>query len=134
MPKRLTRREPLQHDRQPVGGCDETVVCFAGADGIDRDVRCCAVGGGAVMATTFLEVYEAMMQAESLRDTYLREGGWKHTCDTPGNYWLWEKKLPDGRTVLLDAEDAYAYQHRLAADEEDRLTAADPRSHGPDAE
>jgi hypothetical protein len=23
----------------------------------------------------------------------LRAAGWKHTCETPGSYWLWEKEI-----------------------------------------
>ncbi len=40
----------------------------------------------------------------------LRRKGWKHTCNVPGSYWLWEKTLRDGRTVLVEQKLAVGIQ------------------------
>ena len=37
---------------------------------------------------------------------YLEKCGWKYTCETPGCFWLWQRALDDGRTVLTDRETA----------------------------
>jgi hypothetical protein len=44
---------------------------------------------------------------------YLRKKGWKHTSSTPGSIWLWEKKLDDDRTVLVDTKAAIHMQEYL---------------------
>jgi len=33
---------------------------------------------------------------ESAKEGYLREHGWKHSCDNPASRWFWQKELPDG--------------------------------------
>lgn len=48
-------------------------------------------------------------QAEELKfaqDAFLRRHGWKYTSRTPGCYWMWERLLTDGRTVLAGTEHA----------------------------
>lgn len=46
--------------------------------------------------------------AENLAAQYLRENGWKHTSSTPGSFWLWELRLPDGRHLLVPQKKAVA--------------------------
>lgn len=41
-------------------------------------------------------------QIQFKMEAHLRERGWEHTSQTPGCYWRWVKKLPDGRTVMCD--------------------------------
>lgn len=36
---------------------------------------------------------------------FLREQGWKETCDTPGSLWLWETQYK-GRTILVPQDIA----------------------------
>lgn len=48
----------------------------------------------------------------------LRASGWRETCQTPGNYWLWEKQLPDGRIVLVSRQMAVSIETALADDAE----------------
>jgi len=53
------------------------------------------------------------------KETRLRKAGWIYSCATPGSYWLWEKKLEDGRTILVDDSFAHTLQDHLDADRED---------------
>ena len=50
---------------------------------------------------------EALERAER---KYLEKHGWRYTCNTPSCHWLWEKKLPDGRTVLTNTDTAISMQ------------------------
>lgn len=42
--------------------------------------------------------------------SYLREGlekqGWMYTSENPGNSWMWEKRMPDGRVLVVDSVTA----------------------------
>lgn len=51
--------------------------------------------------------------AEVSEEAFLRERGWKHTCNTPGSFWLWEKMLPDGRMILAARGQAIDMQRWL---------------------
>jgi hypothetical protein len=48
---------------------------------------------------------------------FLESRGWKHTCESPLSIWLFEKKLPDGRTLLTDRHTAEAIERRAIEDE-----------------
>lgn len=61
---------------------------------------------------------EATDALEDATRNYLKARGWKHTSSTPGHYWVWEKLLPDGRTVLASQELAVSMQHCLDAPED----------------
>jgi hypothetical protein len=37
----------------------------------------------------------------------LERRGWKETCATPGSVWMWEKRINDGRTILVSFETAW---------------------------
>lgn len=41
------------------------------------------------------------------RKKILAARGWKETCNTPGSVWLWEKKLDDGRVILMTFDSAW---------------------------
>ena len=56
-------------------------------------------------------------QLEHAEYRYLEQRGWKHTCQTPGSYWMWEKKLPDGRTAILHQDSALRFEAQLTCDE-----------------
>ncbi len=40
----------------------------------------------------------------------LRDRGWSYTCSGPACLWLWEKAMPDGRTLLVDESTAMAIE------------------------
>ena len=44
-----------------------------------------------------LAAREELAEAER---KFLHAHGWEYTCRTPGSFWLWQKTLPDGRTIL----------------------------------
>lgn len=46
----------------------------------------------------------------------LRAAGWKHTSQTPGSRWMWEKTMPDGRTLLVSQETALAFAREDACE------------------
>jgi hypothetical protein len=50
--------------------------------------------------TTYADIEEAEQAVASLKDSYLREYGWKCTCNTPGAYWLWK-----GNYILYSLAD-----------------------------
>lgn len=56
---------------------------------------------------------DAEREAGYVRDTFLRVSGWTYTCQTPGCYWMWQKALPDGRTLLVDAARAMTLEQHL---------------------
>lgn len=47
----------------------------------------------------------------------LRARGWEYTSDSPGCYWLWQKKLKDGRTVLCTLETAVRFEIEESGEE-----------------
>lgn len=51
-------------------------------------------------------------------DHVLRKRGWTHTSSTPGCLWMWEKKLPDGRTILTNRECAMRFEQELCGEME----------------
>ena len=71
-------------------------------------------------ATPFLEkLYEikAMRdEANHRTDRLLRERGWEYTSQTPGCVWQWVKKLPDGRTAMVDIGRAIDIETELCGE------------------
>lgn len=47
--------------------------------------------------------------------SYLRRRGWEYRCDNPASMWLWQKALPDGRTVCVAQDTALTMQERADA-------------------
>lgn len=45
----------------------------------------------------------------------LRRKGWKHSSDNPACLWLFEKRLRDGRVVLVNADAALQFQDAIDA-------------------
>ncbi len=56
------------------------------------------------------EVRDAEHESEMKMNNFLRSKGWEYTSSNPGSIWLWEKKLPDGRTVLANSRLAFSLQ------------------------
>lgn len=48
--------------------------------------------------------HEALEGAER---AYLRHHGWKHTCSTPGSYWMWRRSFADVNARRLEAHEAF---------------------------
>ncbi len=44
---------------------------------------------------------------------WLKARGWKETCDTPGGFWLFQKKMKDGRVLLMQRGMAMAIEQNL---------------------
>lgn len=54
-----------------------------------------------------LEELEALrLELQHVERQYLSVRGWKYTCNTLGSSWLWERKMPDGRTLLVNQATA----------------------------
>lgn len=56
---------------------------------------------------------DAEYEAKRMAEKYLGAQGWKHTCQTHGSMWLWEKTFTDGRHYLCDTSTA-VYAQRSA--------------------
>lgn len=48
-------------------------------------------------------------------EAFLRARGWKHTCSTPGSYWLWEREY-EGRVLLVERSTALSMEAWFEAD------------------
>lgn len=67
-----------------------------------------------------LDIDAAQAKVDQLSRDYLVENGWRWTSTgTPNGYWLWQKILDDGRTIMLDTELALLQTaaERLEAEE-----------------
>jgi hypothetical protein len=64
-------------------------------------------------------------------EAYLREKGWKHTSDTPGSYWMWEREI-GGRVYLVERATALRIQSHHDARE--RWPDGPPSSRRPGVE
>ena len=63
-----------------------------------------------------LKLYDVQWEREQLdfrEDAMLTRLGWKHTSNTPGCYWLWQRTLDDGRVVLVDKANAISMSEYL---------------------
>lgn len=49
-------------------------------------------------------------RAKTMLMNLLISRGWKSTFLTPGSFWVWEKKLEGGRTVLTDSDTALQFE------------------------
>ena len=58
-----------------------------------------------------IKAYEDTL--DEAKNTYLRQSGWEHKCNYPGSLWLWEKTLPDGRVIVVCADDAIYMQEHI---------------------
>jgi hypothetical protein len=73
----------------------------------------------------FDKIEAAEEQVKSSKEALLRRYGWKHTSSTPGCYWLWEKAMPDGRTLLVTTEIALRFAREEATDKVDPAEFSD---------
>lgn len=58
-------------------------------------------------------------QVKSSKASLLRKHGWEQTCKTPGSLWMWQKDLPDGRTMLVSTDTALRFAREEACDKVD---------------
>jgi len=49
------------------------------------------------------------------KEAFLRARGWKHTCEAPGSYWLWQRTWND-RVILVDRDTAMNMEAYFEAD------------------
>lgn len=60
-----------------------------------------------------LEQRQALLnEVETVERTYLRNNGWKETCQSVGSYWMWEKEI-QGKTYITGTDQAIRIQQRL---------------------
>jgi hypothetical protein len=65
-----------------------------------------------VKPVTYRELEVMRENLEAREHQYLREKGWQYTCNTPGSFWLWQKKVGD--TILaLELHHAISVQSHL---------------------
>lgn len=65
--------------------------------------------------------HEANVRHEQITEEVgqvLRRQGWSYTSSTPGCLWMWEKRLPDGRTILTDLDGAIRFEQELCGEME----------------
>lgn len=67
-------------------------------------------------------IREANDDAALLEDNYLRQKGWKHTCESPGCYWVWEKTMPDDRVAIVSKSLALTFQRIWDEQQQERAT------------
>lgn len=67
------------------------------------------------------EIEEFEQEARAAREDivstchlFLQKCGFTYTCKNPASLWLYERKLPDGRTVLVDKGTAFRIASALA--------------------
>lgn len=65
------------------------------------------------------KISDAKRSLDQAQRQFLRASGWEWTCNTPGAYWLWQKKLEDGRTLVAELDMAVILQCRMMPDPED---------------
>lgn len=51
-----------------------------------------------------------------LHEKFLRQHGWEHSSNYPDSIWRWSRKLPDGRVVATQMQDAVSLTEYLDAD------------------
>lgn len=56
-------------------------------------------------------------EAHEKIDRFLEKQGWKNTSDTPGCFWMWEKKLKDGRVILTDQDGAVRFEAQMCGED-----------------
>jgi hypothetical protein len=59
------------------------------------------------------DVEDAEFKLGNTQHTFLRASGWTYTCETPGCYWMWQKKLADGRVIVVDVARAVTLEKHL---------------------
>jgi hypothetical protein len=59
------------------------------------------------------ELFRLAQELESAQTKYLNDNGWVYTCEVPGSFWLWSKKLDDGRVILVQKDDALKMEEHL---------------------
>lgn len=68
------------------------------------------------MIVTIKSVIEARDRLEQTENAFLEKNGWKYTCNHPGAYWLWGKKI-NGKDYICNKSMALALQSGLKGEE-----------------
>lgn len=61
---------------------------------------------------SYTQVMIAQESAAETAEKWLRQRGWEYTSNNPASTWMWQKKLPDGRVVVVSRETAEMLQSR----------------------
>lgn len=61
---------------------------------------------------SFNDLQQCKDELEAKEHRYLRENGWEYTCNTPGSFWLWKKRIGDVY-LLLEKNHAITMQRHL---------------------
>lgn len=72
------------------------------------------------MKKSFEDIDLEKEQLDFEADALLRSKGWQYLCDYPGSYWLWTRKLKDGRTIAVPKSIAIGVQNWFDAYGEER--------------
>jgi hypothetical protein len=64
------------------------------------------------------EYRDAIEELTNEAEAHLRKNGWKHTCNTLGCFWMWEKRF-DGHVYLVEFETAIRIQSYYEVKEEE---------------
>jgi hypothetical protein len=70
-------------------------------------------------AIHFNDIKRAVDELEDTVSRFLTARGWERTCQVPGSYWLWKRRLPNGSVYLLESDMAAKIQSAIDDDEED---------------
>jgi hypothetical protein len=65
---------------------------------------------------SLVEFQERQERIISDQTNFLEKRGWKYTCNTPGSYWMFERKMTDGRTLLVERSFALTLEARLCGE------------------
>lgn len=79
-----------------------------------------ASGSATPLLDTVHEIEMLHSDANTKQSRLLESLGWKHTSQTPGCRWMWEKTI-DGRTLLLDSETALRHELETTSEEYEDL-------------
>lgn len=71
-------------------------------------------------------ILDKRQSADDDEAAWLRERGWKHTCQTPGSYWMWQRAW-DEKVFLVDQSTAARIQASWDLTEDQR---AHPGEYG----
>ncbi len=69
-----------------------------------------------IMSGTWKELEAIRVEEEDLeikKRYWLEACGWKTSCDVPGSFWLFQKKLKDRRTVMANASLAISIERNI---------------------
>jgi hypothetical protein len=61
----------------------------------------------------FREIERMEERLKWRKESLLASRGWKSTSQVPGSYWMHEKKMPDGRVMIVTTDLALRIEEYL---------------------